>query len=90
MRFFDIFLFHEWNPSGPLINSLKWFCLKISFHGDIRKKIDSTQAITARSQQLNLKIQKCIILPLQASPCLEYICELLQHSPTFFVSLLKG
>ena len=26
------FLFHEKKPSGPLINRLKWFCLKIRFH----------------------------------------------------------
>ena len=26
--FFDIFLFPESKPFGPLINSLKWFCLK--------------------------------------------------------------
>ena len=38
--------------SGPLINRLKWFCLKIHFCLDIRKKFDSAQANTARSQQL--------------------------------------
>ena len=28
-RDFKNFFFHESNPSGPLINSLKWFFLKI-------------------------------------------------------------
>ena len=28
---FVIILFHESRPFGPLINSLKWFCLKIRF-----------------------------------------------------------
>ena len=27
--------FHESNPSGPLINSLKWFCWKICFREDL-------------------------------------------------------
>ena len=39
-------------PSGTLINKLKWFCLKICLCGDIRKKFDSAQAITAGSQKL--------------------------------------
>ena len=30
------FLFHESNPTGPLINSLEWFCWKIRFREDIR------------------------------------------------------
>ena len=35
--FLNIFLafFHESNPSGPLINRLKWFFLKIRCRGDI-------------------------------------------------------
>ena len=40
------FLFHESKPSGPLINSLKWFC------GDIREKFDSSQANTVQSRTL--------------------------------------
>ena len=28
---FGIFLFHESKPFGPLINRLKWFCLKVRF-----------------------------------------------------------
>ena len=28
---FDLYFFHESNPSGPLINRLKWFFLKICF-----------------------------------------------------------
>ena len=46
------FLFHESNPSGPLINRLKWFSLKISFRGDIREISDSMQANTVKSQTL--------------------------------------
>ena len=42
-RFFGIFLFHESKPSGPLIKRLKWFCLKVRFHEDIREKFDSGQ-----------------------------------------------
>ena len=38
--------FHESNPSGPLINSLKWFPWKICFREDIHKKRDSTQCYT--------------------------------------------
>ena len=37
---FVIFLFHESKPSGPLINRLKWFCLKIRFRGNIREKFE--------------------------------------------------
>ena len=46
------FLFHESKPSGPLINRLKWFCLKVRFQGELREKFDSPQATTARSQTL--------------------------------------
>ena len=28
---FDLYFFHKLNSSGPLINGLKWFCLKIVF-----------------------------------------------------------
>ena len=35
------FLFHESKPSGPLINMLKWFCLKIQFCKDICEISDS-------------------------------------------------
>ena len=66
------YLFHESNPSGPLINRLKWFYFKVYFHGNIRKICDSVEANTARtpphantaqSQQLNFpKIQKWLIL----------------------------
>ena len=41
---FDIFLFLESNSSGPLINSLKWFCLKIRFRRDIRENSTSVLA----------------------------------------------
>ena len=37
------FLFHESKPSGPLINRLNWFCLKVHFRGDICEKFDSAQ-----------------------------------------------
>ena len=40
---FCINFFHESNPSGPQINRLKWFCLKICFRGDIRETFDSAQ-----------------------------------------------
>ena len=33
--FCHFFLFHESKPLGPLINRLKWFCLKIHFCEDI-------------------------------------------------------
>ena len=46
------FLLHESNPSGHLINRLKWFCLKISFCLFIREISDSAQAYTAWSQTL--------------------------------------
>ena len=63
MRFFVIFLFHESKPSGPLINRLKWFCLKIRFRKDIREISDSAQANTARSQKLKyLQIQNSLTL----------------------------
>ena len=48
-KIFGILIFHESKPSGPLINRLKWFCVKIRFRGDIR---DSVQANTARSWTL--------------------------------------
>ena len=40
-RFLILSLFHDSNPSGPLINMLKYFCMKFLFCGDIRlsKKI---------------------------------------------------
>ena len=44
---FDLYFFHEWNPSGPLINRLKWFCFKIRFRQDIR--IRNSQNSTPRS-----------------------------------------
>ena len=44
---FDIFLFHESNPPGPLINRLKW---KIRSCGDIREISDSALTNTARSR----------------------------------------
>ena len=50
--FLEFFLFHESKPSGPLINRLKWFCLKVCFHGEICKKFDSAQANTAQSRKL--------------------------------------
>ena len=48
---FEIFLFHESKPSGPLINRIKWFCLKVRFHGEICEKF-AAQANTVRSQTL--------------------------------------
>ena len=33
---FYLYFFHESNPPGPLINRLKWFCLKIHFREDIQ------------------------------------------------------
>ena len=50
MRFVGIFLFYESNPSGPLINWLKCFYLKICFHGDIREISDSALTNTVRSR----------------------------------------
>ena len=51
-RFLHSF-FHELNPSGFLINSLKWFHWKICFGEDIRKKRDfahyTEQSRTPRS-----------------------------------------
>ena len=35
-RDFRPIFFHKSNPSGPLINKLKWFFLKIRFRKDIR------------------------------------------------------
>ena len=49
-RFVGIFLSHESNPSGPLINRLKWFCLKIRFRGDIQ--ILSSKNSTPRCDNL--------------------------------------
>ena len=56
------FLFHESKPSGPLINRLKWFCLKVCFCREIHKNStprsvacavsDSAQANTVRSWTL--------------------------------------
>ena len=50
---FVIFLFHESKPSGPVINSLKWFCLKIRFREDICEISDSAPANTAQSRTLH-------------------------------------
>ena len=47
--FFDFF--HESNPSGLLIKSLKCFFLKIRFRGDIREICESTH-VTAGSQKI--------------------------------------
>ena len=49
---FVIFLFHESKPSGPLINRLKWFCLKIRVREDIRKIGDSALCYPAQSRTL--------------------------------------
>ena len=46
-RFFGNFLFYESNPSGPLINRLKWLCLDICFRGDIQNL--SLKNLTPRS-----------------------------------------
>ena len=59
------FLFHESNPSGPLINRLKWCCLKIRFREDIREIGDSahsTQANTARSRKLKYRTPRDVSL----------------------------
>ena len=37
------FFFYELTPSGPLMNRLKWFCLKIRFREDVREIRDSVQ-----------------------------------------------
>ena len=34
------FYFMNRSHLGPLINRLKWFCLKIRFRGDIREKFE--------------------------------------------------
>ena len=44
---FDLYFFHESNPTGTLINLLKWFCWKIHFREDIR--IQSSKNSTPRS-----------------------------------------
>ena len=44
--------YHESNPSGPLINRLKWFLLQIRFRGDIREISDSAQVNIAWSKTL--------------------------------------
>ena len=49
---FYLYFFHKLKPSGLLINRLKWFCLKVCFLGEIRKKFDSAQANTAWSRTL--------------------------------------
>ena len=49
---FGIFLFHESKPFEPLINRLKWFCLKVRYCDDIREKFDSTQCYPARGRKL--------------------------------------
>ena len=60
-RDFDLQFFHYLNPSGPLINKLKYFLIRFRFRRDIRifKKIrvvhltaesDSAECITPRSQ----------------------------------------
>ena len=46
-------LFHESKPSGPWINRLKWFCLKVRFRKDIREISDSAQGNTAQSQKFS-------------------------------------
>ena len=51
MRFVGIFLFYESNPSGPLINWLKCFYLKICFHGDIHEISDPEQTNNAQGSQ---------------------------------------
>ena len=51
---FDLYFFHESNPSGPLINRLKWFFLKNSLarrYSNLKfEKFHSAQANTARSK----------------------------------------
>ena len=57
------FLFHESKPSGPLINKLNWFCLKIRFCEDIRKISDFAQANIVRSLKLKYpQIQNLLTL----------------------------
>ena len=69
MRYFELF-FHELNPSGPLINMLKWFLLKVRFCGDICEIL----YVTPRSRtprRLTLRgVFPASILTLKASPCL--------------------
>ena len=46
-KIFDLYFFPKSNPSGPLINRLKWFRLTIRFREDIR--ILSSKNSTLRS-----------------------------------------
>ena len=58
--FLAFFLFHESNPSGPLIHRLKWFPFKVRFRGYICKISDSAQANTARNQTLH-RLTLCVV-----------------------------
>ena len=53
--FLAIFLFHESKQSGPLINRLKWFFLKVRFCRDIREQFNSAQANTAQANTARSK-----------------------------------
>ena len=64
---FDIFLFLESNSSGPLINSLKWFCLKIRFRRDIRENLTSVLAC-AESEILIFKNPKLATTARRGTP----------------------
>ena len=51
-KIFFVIFFYETNPSGTLINRLKWFSWKIFFCEEICKICESAQANTARSQTI--------------------------------------
>ena len=58
-RLFGLFLFHESNPPGPLINRPKWFRWKIHFRGDIREISMTPHWLTLRGIiKLNLRNPK--------------------------------
>ena len=57
------FLFHGSKPSEPLINSLKWFCLKIRFRKDICKNVTPRSVKRRRVGKFKCpKIKNCLTL----------------------------
>ena len=61
---FDLYFFHESNPSGPLINRLKWFFLKICFRKASPLKIEQKMLVLVCI--VNLWIRFCFTFPLKA------------------------
>ena len=80
LEIFDLHFSHDWNPSGPLINRLKYFRIRFPFRRDIQlfKKLcgvhhtkESSSTVCVKKKYLK-NSTVCIILWSQTPRCPSY------------------